>query len=81
MAIYNAYTKALNILKNRTQYWDNQASYDDKTEDEKAVCLARSSAYNSAWWILYYAIHEDWECLDQFDYYERISDDDESEEN
>ena len=80
MAIYNAYTKALNILKNRTQYWDNQASYDDKTEDEKAVCLARSSAYNSAWWILYYAIHEDWECLDQFDYAEKNSDD-ESEEN
>lgn len=81
MATYNAYTKALSILKNRIQYWDDQASYDDKTDDEKAICLACSGAYNSAWWILYYAIHENWECLDQFDYYEKISDDDESEEN
>ena len=74
MATYNAYTKALNILENRFQYWNEQASYDDKTRDEKIICLARSSAYNSAWWILYYAIHEDWDCLDQFDYFNKEED-------
>ena len=68
MATYNAYTKALNILEKRAQYWSNQADYDDKTEDEKAVCFARAGAYNSAGWILWYAMRDDWECLDQFDY-------------
>ena len=32
--------------------------------------LSMASAYSSAWWILYYAMHEDWDSLDQFDYYD-----------
>lgn len=70
MAKYNAYTKALDMLKARENYWGEQAH--KATSHVVQQCnLSEASAYNSAWWILYYAIHEDWEALDQFDYYER----------
>ena len=69
MATYNAYTKALDILKARENYHGEHAhevgSYTVMQSE-----LSMASAYNSAWWILYYAIHEDWDSLDQFDYYE-----------
>ena len=57
MATYTIYNKALDILKSREDYYGNEAHMD------------RASAYNSAWWILYYAMHEDWDALDQYDYY------------
>lgn len=69
MATYNIYTKALDILKKRELYYGEQAH---KTTNHVVtqMALSEASAYNSAWWILYYAIHENWECLDQFDYFE-----------
>lgn len=69
MAEYNAYTKALDILKKRENYWGMMA---DATEDytDRISNLSMASAYSSAWWVLYYAIHENWEALDQFDCYE-----------
>ena len=69
MATYNAYTKALDILKNRENYHGNHAHEVDSYVVKQSE-LSMASAYNSAWWILYYAIHDDWESLDQFDYYE-----------
>ena len=64
---YNIYTRALEILKKRENYCGEQAN---KAESHvvKQCNLSEASAYSSAWWILYYAIHENWECLDQFDY-------------
>jgi hypothetical protein len=69
MATYNAYTKALDMLKKRENYYGEHA---DSAESYvvKQEMLSMAAAYHSAWWILYYAIHEDWECLDQYDYYE-----------
>lgn len=69
MATYNAYTKALDMLKKREEYHGNHAQEVD-SYTVKQCELSTAGAYNSAWWILYYAIHEDWEALDQFDYYE-----------
>lgn len=68
---YNIYTRALRMLKDREEYHGEQASYDDKSHTVRMCELSEASAYNSAWWILYYAIHEDWEALDQFDYYNK----------
>lgn len=70
MATYNAYTKALQMLKDREEYYSEQA---EKLESHtaKQCALSEANAYHSAWWILYYAIHEDWECLDQFDYFRK----------
>lgn len=69
MAVYNAYTKALDILKKRENHWGMMAHATESYTD-KQCNLSMASAYNSAWWILYYAMHEDWDCLDQFDYYD-----------
>ena len=65
---YNIYTKALQILKDREEC---QGKVADKAESytTKMSALSAASAYHNAWWILYYAIHEDWEALDQYDYY------------
>ena len=75
MAEYNAYTKALDILKKRENHWGMMAGATDNYTT-KMSNLSMASAYNSAWWILYYAMHEDWESLDQFDYYEEIESND-----
>ena len=69
MATYNAYTKALNMLKKRENYWGKMA-HATENYTNKQCNLSMASAYNSAWWILYYAMHEDWDSLDQFDYYD-----------
>ena len=68
MATYNIYTKALEMLKQREVYHGKRA---DGIENHtvKQCELSEANAYNSAWWILYYAIHEDWEALNQFDYF------------
>ena len=68
MATYNIYTKALQMLKDREEYHGNKAEEFDSYV-AKQCALSTAGAYNSAWWILYYAIHENWECLDQFDTY------------
>jgi len=65
---YNIYTKALDILKNREEYWGEEAHKEGLSYNAQCSCLDRAGAYNSAWWILYYAIHEDWDALEQFDY-------------
>lgn len=61
--------KAMEILKSREDYYGEQASYDDKSYEVRADALARAAAYNSAWWIVYYALHGDEDALNQFDYY------------
>ena len=65
---YNIYTKALEMLKQREVYHGNRA-HNAKSYTVTQCELSEASAYNSTWWILYYAIHEDWEALDQFDYF------------
>lgn len=65
---YNIFTKALEILRSRTDYYDKEAEKADYyTYKEKLASTA--NAYQSAWWILYYAINENWEALEQFDCY------------
>lgn len=68
MATYNAYTKALQMLKERENYHGNHA-HDGNSYVVTQCELSMASAYNSAYWILYAAIHDDWEMLDQYDYY------------
>ena len=75
MAEYNAYTKALNMIKARENYYGKHA-HDGKSYVVTQEMLSMASAYHSAWWILHYAMHEDWEALDQFDYYEEIESND-----
>lgn len=70
MATYNAYTKALQMLKDREEYYGNKAHESDSYV-VKQCALSEASAYNSAWWILHYAMHEDWDCLDQYDYFRK----------
>ena len=66
---YNIYTKALRMLKDREEYHGQQAHRDGISHVVTQCELSEASAYNSAYWILYYAIHEDWEALDQYDYF------------
>ena len=66
---YNACTKALDMLKKRENHWGMMA-HDTENYTDKMSKLSMASAYNSAWWILYYALHEDWDSLDQFDCYD-----------
>ena len=69
---YDIYHKALDILKTREEFWGREAH--KATSHVVTQChLSTAGAYNSAWWILYYAIHENWEALDQFDYEKTIN--------
>ena len=65
---YDIYTYALKVLKDREEYYGKQAS---QAKSYSLVCdaLARAASYNSAWWILKYATEENWDALEQFDYY------------
>lgn len=74
MATYNIYTRALDMLKEREEYHGAQAHKENISHNMTMQHLSEASAYNSAWWILYYAIHEDWEALDQFDYFRKEED-------
>lgn len=67
---YDIYSKALAMLKSREEYWGNEAHKDGIGYATQSTCLARAGAYNSAWWILRYAMDENWESLDQMDYYD-----------
>lgn len=71
---YTIYNKALDILKSREDYYGNEAHVEGTSYSKMCSCLDRASAYNSAWWILYYAMHEDWDALDQYDYYSNSGD-------
>lgn len=64
---YDIYNKALDLLQELEFYHEDQFSYDDKTEEEKYCELAMAKAFNKAWWILYYANHENWDELDKFE--------------
>ena len=68
MATYNIYTKALEMLKQREVYHGKRADHIESYTIRQCE-LSEASAYNSAWWILYYAIHEDWDGLNQYDYF------------
>ena len=60
--------KALEILKDRELYHGAEA-HKATSHVVKQFELSTASAYYSAYWILYYAATENWECLKQFDYY------------
>ena len=64
----NLYEQALKILKARENEYGEKA-HNTENYISKMCFLSEASAYNSAWWILYYTIHGDQECLDQFDYF------------
>ena len=67
---YNIFTKAQEILKNREKYFSEEA-HSTQSHIVKQCALSEAGAYNSAWWILQYAIEENWEALEQFDYYSK----------
>ena len=70
---YDIYTKALDILKQRELHHGAEA-HKATSHVVKQCELSSASAYSSAWWILYYAIHENWEAIEQFDYYRKDED-------
>lgn len=55
--------KALHMILQREQYYA-------RNENHKSAAIA--SAYNSAYYILYYAMTENVESLSQFDYFSEI---------
>lgn len=65
---YNIYTYAAEILKKRKEHYDEE-SRNAISHTVKQCALSEASAYDSAWWILYYAMHENWDALEQFDYF------------
>ena len=65
---YNIYNYAAEILKKREEYYDEE-SHKAISHTTKQCALSEASAYNSAWWILQYAMQENWEALEQFDYF------------
>jgi len=67
---YNIYTKALEILKNRENYY-GEIAHTVESHALRQHALSSAAAYNSAWWILKYATEENWEALDQFDYLQK----------
>lgn len=67
---YNIYTKALEILKDREKYY-GEIGHTADTHILRQLALSEAATYNSAWWILKYATEENWEALDQFDYFKK----------
>ena len=65
---YNIYTYAAEILKKREEYHAEEA-HNANAHVVTQCHLSEASAYNSAWWILHYAMQENWEALEQFDYF------------
>lgn len=65
---HNIYTYAAEILKKREEHYGEEANK-LISHTAKQCALSEASAYNSAWWILHYAMTENWEALEQFDYY------------
>ena len=49
--------RAYRLLQNRADYWASQSDH------------SRATAYQSALTILHYAMEENWEALNQYDYY------------
>ena len=68
MAIENIYTYTLRLFKERKEYFTKKAEK-AISHTVKQCALSEASAYNSAYWMLYYAIHENWACVEQFDYF------------
>ena len=65
---YNIYTYAAEILKKREEYYSEESNK-AVSHTVKQCALSEASVYNSAWWILHYAMQENWEALEQFDYF------------
>ena len=76
---YDIFTKALQMLKEREEYHGDQGTYDDKTYTVRMCELSEANAYHNAWWILYHAIHEDWDALDKLDNYHFNNEEEEEE--
>lgn len=56
----------LRMFKERVEYWNSDISGDPF---RRGMVSGRADAYNSAAVMLEYAMHDNIECLRQFDYY------------
>ena len=64
------FAKVLKIFKDRENYWGDEAhNADPNDHNYQMACLDRAGTYHTAWWVVYYAMQEDWDALNQFDYY------------
>ena len=61
--------RAANMLLSRIYYYDKLVEK-DVSHSIKSDAISRSSAYRSAYDILWYAINNNEDCLKEFDYYE-----------
>lgn len=64
---FTTYDYAMQIFRKREEHYAKEA-HDSKSHTVTQCNLSEASAYNSAWWILYYAKSGNWEALEQFDY-------------
>ena len=71
---YDIYSKAMEILENRSYAW-GETAHNTKDYAKKMCALSYASAYDTAWWILWYAKHEKWDELEQFDYDNPLTED------
>ena len=62
---------AASILLSRTTFWKNEAkkNFAKGNIEIGNRCEGRAGAYRSAYDILWYAIHDNEECMKEFDYY------------
>lgn len=62
---YNIYNKALDIFKERENYYGDRAH--THTSYTTTQCdLSIAATYATAWTILYHAMHEDWDAIEKF---------------
>ena len=66
---FDIYDYAMRLFRSREEHFNNEA-HNNKSHTVTQCALSEASAYNSAWWILYYAKRGNWEALEQFDYYD-----------
>lgn len=65
---FNIYDYAMDLFRKREEYHVEEA-HSSKSHTITQCHLSEASAYNSAWWMLYYAKSGNWEALEQFDYF------------
>ena len=67
MEEFDIYDYAMKIFRSRENYHAKEA-HNSKSHTVTQCNLSEAGAYNTAWWILYYAKLGNWEALEQFDY-------------
>ena len=65
---FSIYDYAMDLFRKREEYHTEEA-HNTNSHVVTQCHLSEASAYNSAWWILHYAMQENWEALEQFDYF------------